>query len=93
MEIYNLNSQEYVPVQGGASPLSLLKDGTVQLDFTPICCRVNNKTEDLRFPIYAPKQIEYLSDLPRAAGASMCAAYALCCIRRSPKCFRGVSCA
>jgi len=63
MEIYNLNSQEYVPVQGGASPLSLLKDGTVQLDFTPICCRVNNKTEDLRFPIYAPKQIEYLSDL------------------------------
>lgn len=63
MEIYNLNSQEYVPVQGGASPLSLLKDGTVQLDFTPICCRVNNKTEDLRFPIYAPKQVEYLSDL------------------------------
>lgn len=63
MEIYNLNSQEYVPVQGGASPLSLLKDGTVQLDFTPICCRVNNKTEDMRFPIYAPKQIEYLSDL------------------------------
>lgn len=63
MEIYNLNSQEYVPVQGGASPLSLLKDGTVKLDFTPICCRVNNKTEDLRFPIYAPKQIEYLSDL------------------------------
>lgn len=63
MEIYNLNSQEYVPVQGGASPLSLLKDGTVQLDFTPICCSVNNKTEDLRFPIYAPKQIEYLSDL------------------------------
>ena len=49
--------------QGGSSPLSMLQDGSVNPGFRPICCRVNNKTEDLRFPIYQPKQVEYLSDL------------------------------
>jgi uridine kinase len=26
----------------------------------PICARVNNRTEDLCFPVFAPKQVEYL---------------------------------
>ena len=63
MEIYIKNQDRYVAAQGGCSPLSLIADGDVALPFRPICCRVNNKTEDLRFPIYAPKQVEYFSDL------------------------------
>ncbi len=63
MEIYIKNQDRYLSTEGGTSPLSLLNEGTVSLPFRPICCRVNNKTEDLRFPIYAPKQVEYLSDL------------------------------
>lgn len=62
MEIYDLNAREYVEVEGGSTPLSLLREGRVKLDFTPICCRINNKTEDLRFPLYSPKQVEYLPD-------------------------------
>ncbi len=62
MEIYIKNQELYVNAQGGCSPLSLIEEGCVSLPFRPICCRVNNKTEDLRFPIYAPKQVEYLSD-------------------------------
>ena len=31
------------------------------LPFTPICARVNNKTQNLAFPIYQPKQVEFLS--------------------------------
>lgn len=62
MEIYNLNAHEYIEAKGGSTPLSLIEEGKVNLDFTPICCRINNKNEDLRFPIYTPKQIEYLSD-------------------------------
>lgn len=62
MEIYIKNQDRYVSAEGGASPLSLLRDGSVSLPFRPICCRVNNKTEDLRFPIYSPKQVEYLSE-------------------------------
>ncbi|MDE6290661.1 MAG: nucleoside kinase, partial [Muribaculaceae bacterium] len=61
--IYIKNQDLYVEAQGGCSPLSLLGDGAVSLPFRPICCRVNNKTEDLRFPLFAPKQVEYLSDL------------------------------
>lgn len=62
MEIYIKNQDRYVGATGGASPLTLLNDGLVALPFRPICCRVNNKTEDLRFPIYSPKQVEYLSE-------------------------------
>lgn len=62
MEIYIKNQDRYVSAEGGASPLSLLRDGSVSFPFRPICCRVNNKTEDLRFPIYSPKQVEYLSE-------------------------------
>ena len=63
MEIYIRNQDRYVSAEGGTSPLSLLNSGAVALPFRPICCRVNNKTEDLRFPIYSPKQVEYFSDL------------------------------
>ncbi len=62
MEIYIKNQDRYVSAEGGVSPLSILNSGDVALPFRPICCRVNNKTEDLRFPIYAPKQVEYLSE-------------------------------
>lgn len=63
MEIYNLNQKEYIDAAGGISPLDLLEQGKVNLPFRPICCRINNKTEDLRFQIYSPKQVEFLSDL------------------------------
>ena len=62
MEIYIKNQDQYVAAEGGMSPLSLIMSGEVKLPFRPICCRVNNKTEDLRFPIYSPKQIEYLTE-------------------------------
>ncbi len=62
MEIYIKNQDRYVSAEGGMSPLSLIKSGEVTLPFRPICCRVNNKTEDLRFPIYSPKQVEYLTE-------------------------------
>lgn len=66
MEIYNLNDKSYVKATGGASPLSLLEEGKITLGFRPIACRINNKTEDLRFPMYSPKQVEYLPDLSEA---------------------------
>lgn len=61
MEIYIKNQDRHIKAQGGCSPLSIIESGEVSLPFIPICCRVNNKTEDLRFPLYSPKQIEYLS--------------------------------
>ena len=62
MDIFVKNLNGYVKASGGESPLSLIQSGAVALDFRPICCRVNNKNEDLRFPMFGPKQVEYLSD-------------------------------
>lgn len=63
MEIYIKNKKEYITATGGSSPLSLIEGEVVNLDFKPISCLINNKSEDLRFPIYSPKQVEYLDDL------------------------------
>ncbi len=63
MEVYIKNINKYVEVPGGSTPLDILESGKVALDFLPVCCYINNKSEDLRFPIYSPKQIEYLDDL------------------------------
>lgn len=63
MEIFIKNLNQHINAEGGASPLSILQSGAISLSFRPICCRINNKNEDLRFPIFSPKQVEYLSDL------------------------------
>ncbi len=62
MEIFVKNLNKNIEAEGGSSPLSLIETGAVITDFNPICCLINNKAEDLRFPIYSPKQVEYLSD-------------------------------
>lgn len=63
MDIYIKNTNTHIEAKGGETPLRLIEAGEVRLPFRPICCLVNNKSEDLRFPIFSPKQIEYLDDL------------------------------
>lgn len=53
--------EEYREVEGGTTLMELAGILADRLPFTPICARVNNKTEHLGFPIYQPKQIEFLS--------------------------------
>lgn len=57
---YIKNLDAYVPFNGGDSVGSLLESLPGGLGFTPICARVNNKTEGLSFPLFAPKEIEFL---------------------------------
>lgn len=45
---------------GGERVIDLLPRLNKELDFKPICAYVNNKTEDLCFPIFSPKQVEFL---------------------------------
>ena len=47
-------------VEGGESLLSIAARIAGELPFSPICARVNNKSEDLSFPVFAPKQVEFL---------------------------------
>lgn len=67
MKIFCKNTNEYVPVNGGESLYDIylrLKDS---IGFTPICARVNNKTEALSYPVFGPKMVEFL-DRNNASG-------------------------
>lgn len=60
MKIYCTNLKEYIPFTGGESLCAIAERLRPQLGFTPVCARVNNKEEGLSFPLYAPKQVEFL---------------------------------
>ena len=47
MKIYCLNTSKYVDIKGGDSLKDIYKKIEGELKFTPICARVNNKTEGL----------------------------------------------
>ena len=60
MKIYCKNTNTYVDALGGEKVIDMLPRLGQALPFEPICALVNNKVEDLCFPIYAPKQIEFI---------------------------------
>lgn len=60
LKIYCSNLSEYIDFQGGETLSDILKRISGRIGFTPICARVNNKTEDLSFPLYSPKMVEYM---------------------------------
>lgn len=60
LKIYCTNIGEYIPVEGGEDLAAILSRISSRIGFTPICARVNNKTEALHYQVYAPKQVEYL---------------------------------
>lgn len=60
IQIYCLNTQSYIDIQGGES-LAEIMQKIPQLPFEPICARVNNRTEALAFQVFMPKQIEFLN--------------------------------
>lgn len=61
MKIYCKNTGEYLSMLGGERVIDLIPRLKEELPFKPICAYVNNKTEDLCFPLYSPKQVEFLS--------------------------------
>lgn len=60
MQIRITNLPATLDVEGGATVGSLVSLLPEPLGFAPVCARVNNKDEDLSFPLYAPKQVEFL---------------------------------
>lgn len=60
MKIYCKNTNEYLSMLGGERVIDLIPRLSEELPFKPICAYVNNKTEDLCFPIFSPKQVEFL---------------------------------
>lgn len=60
MKIYCTNTEQYIEIKGGETLLEIATHLSPALKFKPICARVNNRTEDLSFPVFTPKQIEFL---------------------------------
>lgn len=60
MKIYCKNLKEYVKFQGGETLMEIFGRLKERINITPICARVNNKTENMNFPVFSPKQVEFL---------------------------------
>lgn len=60
LKVFCTNTNSYVEVEGGDSLARIAARLADPLPFTPICARVNNKTENLSFPVFSPKQVEFL---------------------------------
>lgn len=59
LKIYCKNIEKYIDFTGGETLLDVAK--RINLPFTPICAKVNNKTENLMFKLFNPKMVEFLS--------------------------------
>ncbi len=60
VKIYCCNTGENLEVEGGTTLMEIAALAGVTPAMHPICALVNNKTENLDFPVYSPKQIQFL---------------------------------
>lgn len=59
LRIFCVNLQRYVDIEGGESLGDIARRLGRELSQVPVCAFVNNCNQDLRFPVYAPKQVEF----------------------------------
>ena len=60
LKVYCKNTQEYIPIDGGDTLLDLYHTIKPRLKVDALCALVNNKCEDLRYPVYGPKHVEFI---------------------------------
>ncbi|MDE6133970.1 MAG: nucleoside kinase, partial [Muribaculaceae bacterium] len=76
IRLYCSNLGRHIEVEGGTTLAQVAARVNLELGFSPICCRVNNKTEGLDYAVYSPKLIEFQSRTtgsgPRVYVRSLC---------------------
>ena len=60
MKVFCTNVKEYIQIQGGETLTDIYQRVKDRINFKPICARVNNKTENMGYPVFSPKQVEFL---------------------------------
>ena len=60
LKIYCKNLEEYIPIDGGDTLLSVYETLKPRLQVDALCAMVNNKAEDLRYKVYGPKHVEFV---------------------------------
>lgn len=61
LKVYCKNVERYIPFEGGATLTDIYESIADELPERPICAQVNNKTEDMQFPLFSPKQVLFLT--------------------------------
>ncbi|MDE7396912.1 MAG: nucleoside kinase, partial [Muribaculum sp.] len=62
LKVFIKNIGEYVPFTGGQPLIEIFENLSDRMpDLQPICALVNNKAESLSYPLFSPKQVEFLS--------------------------------
>jgi len=69
LKVYCKNTNEYLSIDGGDALIDLYETikGRCGLKGDAVCVLVNNKVEDLHYPVYAPKHVEFI-DMTTNAG-------------------------
>lgn len=91
LKVYCKNIEEYVLIEGGNSLLDIYNKVADRLDFVPVCARVNYKTEDLCFPVYAPKMVEYLPETSPSGTRTYVRSLCMMLYKAVAECFPGKS--
>lgn len=91
MKIYCKNIREYVPFAGGETLSDIYGRLADRIGFKPICARVNNKTEDMQYPVFAPKQVEFMSVGSASGGRAYVRSLCMMLYRAVVACYPGCS--
>ena len=62
LKVFCKNTGEYIDIDGGDTLLDLYETikGRLDLQGDAVCVLVNNKVEDLHYPVYSPKHVEFI---------------------------------
>lgn len=91
LKIYCKNLGEYINFAGGETLLDVYSRISERIPFVPVCARVNFKTEDLRFPLFAPKHVEYLPVTSASGSRTYVRSLCMMLYKAVAGCFPGVT--
>ncbi len=62
LKVFCKNTQEYLSIDGGDALIDLYDTikGRIGLKGDAVCVLVNNKVEDMHYPVFAPKHVEFI---------------------------------
>ncbi|MBQ1486873.1 MAG: nucleoside kinase, partial [Muribaculaceae bacterium] len=62
LKVFCKNTNEYLSIDGGDTLINLYETikGRVGLKGDAVCVLVNNKVEDLHYPVFSPKHVEFI---------------------------------
>ncbi len=62
LKVFCKNTNEYLSIDGGEALIDLYETirGRIGLKGDAVCVLVNNKVEDLHYPVYSPKHVEFI---------------------------------